>query len=99
MKVQANGAAGVFRNNAELETKKEQAKKAERSVTKTDSLEISAPQERSTAQLVDTLKSQIMRDVKAGIDSHRLDGLRQEIASGNYDANPSDVVRKILGQG
>lgn len=97
MRITPPGASKVFSGKT-AEQKKETAVKAADSPKNLDSIEISAAHpERTTAQLVETLKTQILADVKAGMDTHKLDQLKREIASGEYDVNPSDIVSKIIG--
>ena len=97
MRITPPGAPKVYSKNG-AEKKKESVSKTDLSQKNVDSIELSAAQpEKTTAQLIDTLKAQILQDVKAGIDTHRLDDLRREIASGDYDINPSDIVSRIIG--
>lgn len=96
MKITPSGASNVYKSV--LEQKKEPVSKSKKAPEKVDSIKISgASQEKTTAQLVESLKSQIMNDVKAGIDSHQLEDLKREVASGNYDVNPGDIIHKIMG--
>ena len=97
MKVSPNAAAGVYKNTV-IEQKKGNVAKSERSPKNVDSIKISAASaERTTAQLIESLKAQILQDVKAGIDSHQLSELKREVASGSYEINPAEIVHKIMG--
>lgn len=65
---------------------------------KTDTLTIkSVPEEiKVDAQFVENLKNQILSEVKAGADLHKMDDLKKQISLGQYDINPADIVRKMM---
>jgi len=98
MKVTPGVSPNVYKDNI-IEQKQGSAPKAGKVQRNEDSIQISgsAP-ERTTAQLVEGLKAQIMSDVKAGLSSHSLDALKREIASGEYDINPADIVYRLVGE-
>jgi len=51
---------------------------------------------RSDAQLIAALKKSIMSDLMVGASEQKLNDLRQQIALGEYDVNPSDIAKKML---
>lgn len=48
------------------------------------------------AQFIAQLKKGILSEIQAGAPEHKLDGLKRQIALGEYDVNVPDVVRKIM---
>ena len=98
MKVIPNGVNSVINRNSDMGKISDLKVKSGKAPEKMDSIKISGVKKRTTEQLVNSLKMQIMQDVKSGIDSHKLEDLKKEIASGEYDINPSDIARKITGE-
>jgi len=98
MKVTPGASPNIYKDS-KVDQKKGNVSKTDRSRKNEDSIEISsAAPERTTAQLVEGLKAQILSDVKAGVSSHMLDALKREVATGNYDVNPSDIVHRLIGE-
>lgn len=98
MKIIPGVSPNIYKDSV-VEQKKGNVSKTGRLQKNEDSIEISgtAP-ERTTAQLVEGLKAQIMNDVVGGVNSHTLDALKREIASGGYDVNPADIVYRLIGE-
>ncbi|QAT42017.1 flagellar biosynthesis anti-sigma factor FlgM [Aminipila luticellarii] len=62
-----------------------------------DSITISASKEQvAEAQFVDTLRSRISAEVKAGVSDEKLESLKEQIAKGEYELNANEIAKKIL---
>lgn len=67
---------------------------------KTDTLTIKGVENdfKVDTQFITNLKNQILTEVKAGADLHKMDDLQKQIAMGEYDINPADIVRKMMAE-
>jgi len=63
-----------------------------------DKITIGATQKTGTPdeQFVMQLKKSILSEIQAGASDYKLEGLKQQIALGEYDVNVADITRKIM---
>ena len=63
---------------------------------KVDTITISTGEHKTDMKFIEALKTQILNEVKAGAGIHKLNDLRNQVAAGEYDINPVDIVRKMM---
>jgi anti-sigma28 factor (negative regulator of flagellin synthesis) len=62
-----------------------------------DTITLSHREPMNDKQFIESLKNKILKEVQAGVDIHRLEDLKRQIASEEYNINAADIARRIVG--
>ena len=65
--------------------------------TFSDSIQIGARKTMSDDEFVKSLGAKLSNEVRAGNSMSDINSVKQQIALGEYDINPSEIAKKILG--
>ena len=52
----------------------------------------------SDARFIESLKNRILKETQGGVDIHRLDELKARVESGEYRADPAEIIHKLIGE-
>ena len=108
MKIIPNKLTEIQAKKLEQENKKTEKKQSGRSGESMDRITISAEGIHSAegvhsedavpdARFLEKLMNQLMKDIEKKTEQSKLDELKLQVAAGEYDINPTDIVNRMMG--